>query len=303
MRVSDQMMYQSLSQNIDKAQSALVRTQQEASSGQAINQPSDNPGGTATVLQIGTARSTVAGWMSAANDAQSAMQTTDQTLSQLQNALNSAISVATQASSGTLSQTEFQASATQVNGIVSEVNSLANTTYNGQYVFSGTSQAAPVVSGAFNPASASPARAYEIGSGVTVPVSVDGQQVFDTAPAGSGTLPSGQTATLLNDLTSLAADLSSGNQAAVNADLGALQAQVDNLTAVRADLGANMDRITAALSQLQTTDLALQTQQANVGSVDMAKIATELAAQEMAYQAAVAAGASMKLPTLANLLP
>lgn len=303
MRVSDQMMFQNLAQNIDQAQASLLRTQEEASSGLAINQPSDNPGGTATVLQISAARSVIAGWTSAAHAAQGEMQSADQSMGELQSTLTAAISIATQASSGTNNQTEFQAAAQQVQSIIGQVDSLANTTYAGQYVFSGISQAAPVVAGAYNAGATSPARSYEIGSGVSIPVSTDGNQVFNTAPTGAATLPSGQTATLLNALSSLAADLQSGNGAAVQQDLAALQAQVGPLSSVRAVLGANMDRISAALNQLQSTDQTLQTQEGNLQNVDMAQIATQLAAQETAYQAAVAAGASMKLPTLANMLP
>ena len=107
---------------------------------------------------------------------------------------------------------------------------------------------------------------------------------------------------LINILSSLQNDLASGNAAAVEADLGALQAQSGSLASVRAALGANMDRVEAAVSQLTTMSTTLQTQKGNVENVDMAQIITQLTAQQTAYQAAVAAGANMKLPTLANYL-
>jgi len=301
-RVSDQMMYQTLAQNVDQSQSGLLRLEGEMSSGLAIQKPSDNPGGTSTVLDLGTSLSVVNGWTQAGKNAQSQLQSADQTLTTLQNVLNSAISVATQASSGTNNQEEFTAASAQISTLISQVDSLANTTYNGQYIFSGISQTAPVVSGSFNPASASAPQTYEVGNGVSVPVSVDGNQIFNTASSGSPTLPSGNAATLLNTLSSLQADLQSGNGPGIQADLGALQSQVGNLSTVQAVVGTNLDRIQAALSQLQSTTQTLQTQQANVEQIDMASIATQLAAQETAYQAAIAAGASLNLPTLAKYI-
>lgn len=301
-RVSDQMMYQNLARNLDQSQSALLKTEAQLSSGLAIQQPSDNPGGTATVLNLGTSLSVTQGWTQAGQNAQSQMQATDSALTSLQNVVNSLISVTTQALSGTDNQTEFTAAAAQVGTLTSQVNDLANTTYNGQYVFSGISQAAPVVGGAYNPAATSPAQTVEVGPGVNVPVSVDGNQILNTAPSGTPTLPSGQAATLLNTLSSLQNDLTSGNQAGVQADLGALQAQVTNISTVQAVMGTNLDRIQAALSQLKTSSLSLQTEQGNVQNVDMAQIATELAAQETAYSAAISAGASLNLPTLAKYI-
>lgn len=303
MRVSDQMMFQNLSQNLDQAQAALVRTQQEASSGLAINQPSDNPGGTAIVLQIDTARQSVKGWLSAGQNAQSQMTTTDSVMGEIQNAVSAAVSLAVQATSGSMSTTDLQAQSVQAGSILSQVQSLANTQFEGRYVFSGVSQQAPVVGGTYNAASNSSAQAYEIGSGVQIPVSSDGNQVFNTAPTGQPNLSNGSTSTLLNVLQSLQTDLAAGNVSAVEADLGALQAQVGNLSSVRAVLGANMTRVQAAISQLQSTDQSMQVQAGNIQNVDMAQIVSQLAAQQTTYQAAVAAGANLKLPTLANYLP
>lgn len=297
MRISDQMMFQNLAQSINEAQSAYVQTQQEAASGVSISQPSDNPSGTAVVLQIETARQQVKSWQSNAQWATGQMQTADTALTQVQSAVSVARSIAVQALSGSMAQSDLNNMAQQVGGILSEVQNLANTQMNGAYVFSGVSQAAPVVGGTYNTAATSPPQQLEIGAGVQVPVSVDGNQVFNTAPPGQ---PAGST--LLTVLSNLQTDLQAGNSAAIDADLGALQAQEGNIAGVHAALGADMDRVQAALQQITTTSQALQTQQGNIQNVDMAQIVAQLSAQQMTYQAAVAAGANLKLPTLANYL-
>ncbi len=334
MRISDLMMYQNLSQNIDQAQAAYVKTQQEASSGLAISQPSDNPSGTAIVLNLQAALSQTQSFQSNAQMAQSQMTTADQTLGQMQTLVSSAMSLANEGLSGTVTTSNMGDLAQQAGGIVSQFASLANTTYAGQYVFSGTAQVAPLT-GSNTPSSEQTAatftpQAVEIGAGVTVPTSVNATSVLGGPQFASGTQvstmpnwaqqyatahgdvtsassPPQTTTTALNlsipnILSALQMDLQAGNTAAVEADLGALQAQAGNLSSVRAALGANMNQVQAAISQLTSTSTTLQTQQGNVENVNMAQIITQLTAQQTAYQAAVAAGANLKLPTLASYL-
>ncbi len=305
MRITDQMMYQNLTQNLDQAQAAYVRTQEEASSGVSISQPSDNPAGTAVVLQLTSAQQQVTSWQGNARAAQSKMQTADQAMSQIQSVISSAQSLAEQGTSGSMTAQDLTDLSQKAASLVQQAESLANTQYAGEYVFSGVAQQAPVVSGAYNPAATSAPQTIEIGQGVKVQTSVDGNQAFNTAPVSTpsdwSTNHSSQ-ATLLNVLSALQSDLSSGNTAAVEADLGALAAQGDNVSSLRAQLGANMEQVQAAVSQLTTMSSTLQIEQGNVENVDMAQVLTQLTAQQTAYQAAVAAGANMKLPTLASYL-
>jgi flagellar hook-associated protein 3 FlgL len=326
------LMYQNLSQNIDQAQAAYVKTQQEASSGLAINQPSDNPSGTATVLNLQAALSQVQSFQSNAQSAQGQMSAADQTMGQMENAVNAAEALANQALSGSITPTDLTSISLQAQSIMNQFSSLANNTYGGQYIFSGIQQVVPLgsgnapsseqTSGSFTPQS------VEIGAGVTVPTSVDATSVLGGPQYAAGTqvstmpqwaqqyesahgnvtsgppptVTSATNLSLPNILSSLQMDLSSGNTAAIEADLGALQAQAGNLSSVRAALGANMNRVQAAISLLTASSTTMQTQQGSVENVNMAQIITQLTAQQTAYQAAVAAGANLKLPTLASYL-
>ena len=351
MRITDQMMYQNIAQSIDQSQAAYVRTAQEASSGVSISQPSDNPVGTAQVLQLQAAQKQVTAWHSNAHAAQSQMTSADQTLSQIQTDLSSAEALATQANSGSATTGQLQDMGQQAGSMLNDVAALFNTQYSGQYVFSGVVQQQPVTesSGSYSTSAeqtggAVTPQALELGRGVTIPTTVNASSVLggtqypagtaynslpswlqqratalqnqanQATPPGAGVLtpatgsPSSQTTTvsfsssIIDVLTYLQQDLSSGNTAAVEADLGALQGQGATLSSVQAALGANMDRVQAAISQLQNTSSTLQTQQGSVENVDMAQIISQLTAEQTAYQAAVSAGAQMKLPTLANYL-
>ena len=61
----------------------------------------------------------------------------DSTLGSVVAQLTQAISLATQANNGTQNASDVKSISNQISGIVDEVQSLANTSYQGQYIFSG----------------------------------------------------------------------------------------------------------------------------------------------------------------------
>jgi flagellin-like hook-associated protein FlgL len=75
----------------------------------------------------------------------SQMQTADSALSAVVTSLNSAITLGTSGTSGILTAANKQAIATQVQGVLANVVSQANTSYQGTYLFGGSETTAPPV--------------------------------------------------------------------------------------------------------------------------------------------------------------
>jgi len=61
----------------------------------------------------------------------------DSALGSVVTQLTSAISLATSANNGTMNSSNVKSVSTQISGILDEVESLANTSYQGQYIFAG----------------------------------------------------------------------------------------------------------------------------------------------------------------------
>ena len=75
---------------------------------------------------------------------QGQLQVADSALGSVVTQLTQALSLATSANNGTLNASQFQAIASQLRGIRDEVTSLANSSYQGQYIFAGSlTSAAP----------------------------------------------------------------------------------------------------------------------------------------------------------------
>ena len=65
------------------------------------------------------------------------LQVADSALGSVVSELTQAISLATSANNGTMNASDVQSIGNQISGILGEVQSLANTSYQGQYIFAG----------------------------------------------------------------------------------------------------------------------------------------------------------------------
>src|ERR1039457_1117069 len=82
------------------------------------------------------------------------LQVADSALGSVVSQLTQAITLATSANNGTMNSSNVKSIANQISGILNEVTSLANTSYQGQYIFAGgqTSTAPFATSTATSPA-------------------------------------------------------------------------------------------------------------------------------------------------------
>ena len=307
MRVTQEMPQTQLLSNLNNLMSTILSEQQQLASGQAIQQPSDNPVATGQYLNITAAQAWNTQWTQNAQTASSYMSTANNAMTQLTSLLQTAHTIATQANSGTVSQPDLQAQATQVGELVQQAQSLANTQYGSQYVFGGASGSAPwdSTSATWN-LTASPATTnFEVGSGVTIPASVDGYALFQ-GPVGGGTtagLLTGNGASATPGvLEQLQSDLQSGNTANLGSDIKALGNAINYVSSMQSDLGARMQRVTAVTSTLQSVGVQLSSQAAQVDSTNMPQVLMQLTNQQAVYQAALDIGAKSLMPTLATLI-
>jgi flagellar hook-associated protein 3 FlgL len=202
----------------------------------------------------------------------------------------------TEASNGTSSTSNDQAMATEVNQLIQSIKQTANTQYNGQYIFSGTSvQTAPYQAGsndAYQGGTGAVTRA--IGPGSSVQVNTDLSQVL-----GSG----GGDGKLLDTLRTIASDMQSGNASALSGtDLTKLQGNYGSLTQVEANVGAVTDQLSLASSRLSSLQLNDTQVLSNTEDADMAQTEIDFSTQQAALEAALQAGAKIVQTSLMNFL-
>src|SRR5579875_1897171 len=186
---------------INQSQSALANTEQELSTGKTINEPSDNPYGAALAVQLNGQLSQLGDYNNNITDGQAWTQSGTSALNAMQEQVQRAQELVTSAGNGTMSASDLADIGDEINQIVSSIKADANTQYNGQYVFSGTSTATAPYDSSGNYVGSSTMVTRQIGPNATATVSVNLSSALGTS----------STTGLLSTLTNIANQLTSGS--------------------------------------------------------------------------------------------
>ena len=211
------------------------------------------------------------------------LQVADSALGSVVSQLTQAISLATSANNGTMNASDVQSIGAQISGILNEVESLANTSYQGQYIFAGgrTSRfLSRRLSGATTYGGDSDVNYLETPNGQKIQLNVPGDQIFLGANSVFGTL------------NSLVADYSSGtvNTAQAQQDTQALTAALNYVSQQRVTIDNSMTQLTAASSAITNEQTQLTASQTNLMQADLATVATQLSlskTQETALESVI----------------
>jgi flagellar hook-associated protein 3 FlgL len=145
--------YPDLLAAVAQTQQQVNTDEEEIATGLSVNVPSDNPAAAAELIQNADATSQADQFQRSIGSIQGEMQNAESAVSSVTTLLQQAISLGVEGANGTVNAADRAAIATQVQGIQSQLLSLANLSYQGNFVFAGTAtQTTPYV---LNPSSSS----------------------------------------------------------------------------------------------------------------------------------------------------
>ncbi len=282
---------------LDQTTAVQQQLTEELSSGNAVQQLSDNPAAVGENVLLATAISAADQYQQTSSSAQGMLQVTDSTLGSVVSQLTQALSLATQGNNGTLNAANEQAIATQLTGIRDEVLSLANTSYLGQYVFSGSVNSTPfTLNSATSPATVT----YNGDSAVNSLTTPDGQSIALNLPGDQIFTVSG--ANVLGSLNQLIADYASNNITAAQNDINQLSSALSKVSEQRVALDNSLSRLTATAGYAQTQSTQLQSTQATLMQADLAQVSTELKNSETQQSALMQVYAALGNNSLFNVI-
>jgi flagellar hook-associated protein 3 FlgL len=175
---------------------------------------------------------------------QGQLQVADSALGSVVSQLTSAISAATGANNGTMNPSNLKSVSNQIAGIRDEILGLANTSYQGQYIFAGgeTSTAPFTLSNSSSPATTTyngdqNVNSLQTPNGQSIQLNVPGNQIFDASGGNS----------VFAALNSLIADYATGNPSGTAvADTIALGNALNYVSQQRVVIDNSLTRLTAA---------------------------------------------------------
>jgi flagellar hook-associated protein 3 FlgL len=207
------------------------------------------------------------------------LQVADSALGSVVTQLTQAISLATAASNGTMDASDLQSAGNQIAGILAEVQSLANTSYQGQYIFAGgqTTTAPFTTSSAASPAVTtyngdSNINYLELPNGEKIQMNVPGSQIFQ-GPGSSDVFAA---------LNSLVANLQSGsaNSQQTVQDTQALNSALNYVSQQRVTVDNSITRLNASSEAVSSEQTQLTSAQTNLMQADVAGLSTQLSLAE-----------------------
>jgi len=267
---------------VDQSASEEDTLSAELSSGLRVASLSDDPVAVAQSTLLGSAIAKDDSFVQTASGETSLMQVTDSTLGDVVTQVTTALSLAVEGNNGTENASNLASVAQQLGGIRDQVLSLANTSYQGQYLFGGSQGSTPpfTLDTATNPATATyngdtNVQYVETPSGQKIQVNLPGSSVFGSG--GSG---------VLGALNQLISDYSGGaTTATLTADTGALTTALGQLSSQRSTLDSSLSRLQSTSTYVQTEESQLTVAQSNLVSADPAAVASQLSQAETQHQA------------------
>jgi flagellar hook-associated protein 3 FlgL len=272
----------SLTGALNQSNSMINNLTSELSSGLSIQSLQDNPVAVAQSALLASQIDQADTFVQSATGVGSMMQVADSTLGGVVTQINQALSLAVEANNGTQNASNNASVAQSLSGILSEVVSLANTSYQGQYLFSGSQGSVQPFT--LNTAAVPPTATYagdtnvqtvEVPGGQKLPINLPGSSVF-----GSGTTG------IVGALSQLIGDISSGaSTASLTTDTAALTTALGQLSDQRQTLDSSLSRLNSASTFAQTSESQLVVAQGTLVSANPEEVATQLSSAETQHQA------------------
>ncbi|HTJ30649.1 MAG TPA: flagellar hook-associated protein FlgL [Acidobacteriaceae bacterium] len=265
-----------LSGALDQTQATQEQLSQEISSGLRFSEIGQDPVAAAQNVQLLNQISRDDSFTQTASLTQGMLHVTDSALGSVITQLNQAISLATQGNNGTLSSSDLKSISNQIAGIRDEVLSLANTNYQGVYVFGGsqTGSAPFTLDSSTSPATVSYGGDEDVNTLVTpngqsIQLNLPGDQIFTAA--GSD---------VLGTLNNLVNDFASGVSGGGVQDTTALTNALNYLSQQRVSVDNSITRLSNATSVATEEQTQLTAAQTNLMQANVAQVSTQLSLTE-----------------------
>ncbi|WP_419806645.1 flagellin [Terriglobus sp.] len=273
-------------------QSEIAR---ELGTGTRLTQLSNDPLAAAATVRLSSQVAQASATISAIQTVQARMQTADSALGSVITQLTSAISVAVGAANDTSNAQDRASAAVQLSSIRDAVLNLANSSYNGTYLFGGTVAGATpftrddttgdvTYSGDANSATLTV-------QGKTVPTSASGTALFGDGSSG-----------LFAQLQDVITALQSG-QAPTAVQISGIRRGLQGVIDGRSALASSAKRLQDASSYTATQQTNLQAQQTAIAGTDPVALATELSNTQTQRSALLSSLAALGKNSLFDYLP
>jgi flagellin len=246
---------------LSNTQSSLQKTLYQLSSGSRINSGADDAAGLAIANGLEANITALTQSVSNSNDGVGSLQVADGALGQVTSLLNRAVTLGTEASSGTVSSAQRGALDTEYQSILTEINSIgSNTTFNGAAVF----------------------------SAATTSIFMSDSTAAGTSTIGVATGVLSSTSLALNG-TALTATPGAGGATDPEATLTKINTAISSVAATRGTIGAGINQLQAASNVMNNEIQNLTTAEDGITAADIPTVVGNMSKYSILEQTGISA--------------
>lgn len=280
--------------NLGNSLSRMDRLQDMMSTGKKISKPSHDPMVAIRGMLFRTKLSENEQYRANTDEAVNWLDQAESSISEGGSILARIKDLITQAATDTNGVSEREKISAEVRQLREQLGTVANTTFAGKYIFSGTQILTPPYNGTNidSGINEDPIN-LEVSTNIQVQINVTAKEMFGEAP--------NSTFNMLDKVIShLESDPAVTDE--LKADLDEVQKHIDNLLKVRASVGGRTNRIELMQDRLETQHDGTEKMISDGEDADPARVIIDLMNNENVYRSALGAGARIIQPSLLDFL-
>ena len=279
MRVTENIVYSTYINDIQKHQRSLFKLQEQLASSKAVNSLSDDPVNAGRILRSRSTLSAFDQYTRNSNSGLTYLNIAESTLDRAKAIIIRAKEIAISEASGTAGAASRANAAFEVNQLYDELIALGNKNFQGSFMFGGyESGTEPFdTAGAYSGDTAE--YAIQVGQDKTLAIGINGGKVFKGVGGGVDIIQ------LMEDLeTALNADNTANIQTAVDN----MDSSFDQVSLAVSDIGGRISRLNSTILDIESSRLNVEIALSGIEDADIVQVISDLARRQTALEAAIA---------------
>ncbi len=299
MRITEGYKYENYIDNLNYAMEKLAKINEKISSGMNVNKPSDAPEKIGRIIDISTSIANIEQYSKNNDEVKKYLSTTEQVLISLNDLFKRASTIAIKGANETLTLSERQILAMEVDNLLKQALAVANTQLEGKYILSGfktlTEPFTPVYTGDLitdvNYNGDNGLMPEEVYKGEIVNKNITGN-IFKDSPYD-----------IFIALIDLRDNLNSNNTAGIASSINEINRITDHIVTQLTDAGSRLKRVEVTEQRINSIKNTLINIKSKLSDIDMPEVLTKFQMQQNIYQAAITSIAKiLQQTTLADIL-
>ena len=297
MRITENSTMKMVVAMLQQQQERVNTLSQQISSGSRINQPSDDPVSAQQVLNLKGLMSATDQYSRNIVTGTTWLNQMDSTMGNMNNLLVRARELATQMANASYSASDRQSAAVEVTQLRDQMISLGNTQIAGKYVFGGFVSDQPPFDATGNFNGTDDQVNIQVDQGSYIAINYSGGKLLR-----GGTPPGTSGADVIGNLNNLITALNNNDVSGVSSSISGLDSSLQQIQMAQGDVGARENRLQNADNILTSTKDYLTKAVSAKQDTDLTQVLSDLAKQQTAYQATLAATAKFSQLSLLDYM-